>query len=338
MSESELARRYLWWLALYPWAYRREHEEEMLAVLLEGARPGQEFPRVVEILDLIWGALRMRLQLGQRYPGNIGSDALAVFSLLAPLILAGPVLVTLALHLVHGPSAPDPHFQEHFPGYSRMLFARIAAAHGVNLGAEGQLAVAIAVVLRLRRVALALIAVVLAVWIFDPRYGFTPEDVFGGFFLACYVLEATALIASPGPRRGLQLMSWKSGAVLAGAAAVLTVTWTLTMRLAYGDGYTSSGNAEVNGLAVLALIVLAAGVFLFSQLGRYVVVLFAAVFFSYVFFLGRVEGAVSVTTQGEAFAVQYGPPVVAVCAVVAVALRRKPRRVDGGPRNVRGTV
>jgi hypothetical protein len=73
MSESELARRYRWWLALYPWDYRRDHEEEMLAVLLEGARPGQEFPRVVESLDLIWGALRMRLRLGQRYPGNIGS-------------------------------------------------------------------------------------------------------------------------------------------------------------------------------------------------------------------------------------------------------------------------
>jgi hypothetical protein len=109
---EELARRYRQLMGLYPRVYRREHEEEMLAVLLECARPGQEFPRVVESLDLISGALRMRLRLRQIYRGNIGSDALAAFSLLAPLLLAGPVLATLMLHLVHGPPAPDAHFRQ----------------------------------------------------------------------------------------------------------------------------------------------------------------------------------------------------------------------------------
>ena len=114
-QQEELARRYRQRLALYPRAYRREHEEEMLSVLLDGARPGQEFPRVVESLDLISGALRMRLRLLQPYGGNIGSDALAAFSLLAPLLLLGPVLATLMLHLVHGPAAPDTALRARYP-------------------------------------------------------------------------------------------------------------------------------------------------------------------------------------------------------------------------------
>ena len=228
-QQEELARRYRQRLALYPRAYRREHEEEMLSVLLDGARPGREFPRVVESLDLISGALRMRLRLLQPYGGNIGSDALAAFSLLAPLLLLGPVLATLMLHLVHGPAAPDTALRARYPALALIRHARDLAAHGVNLAAEGQLAVAIAVVLRLRRLALAVIALVLALWIFDARYGFSPGGVFTYFFLTCYGLEAAALIASPGPRRGMQLLSWKSGAVLAAAAAALTVTWTVTI-------------------------------------------------------------------------------------------------------------
>jgi hypothetical protein len=339
-QQEELARRYRQRLALYPRAYRREQEEEMLAVLLECARPGQKFPRIVESLDLIWGALRMRLRPGQSYPGNIGSDTLAVFSLLAPLLLLGPVLATLMLHLVHGPPAPDPSFRARFPLVAHIYFARDLAAHGVNLAAEGQLAVAIAVVLRLRRLALVVIAVILALWIFDANYGFTPTDEFGGLFLTCYVLEATALIASPGPRRGLQLLSWKSGAVLVAAAAALTVTWTLTMRLAYNDAFTSGGDAEVNGLAILALVMLAAGVFLFSRLGRYVVVLFAAMFGQYVLYLGSAVGVVYIPTLAQVLAVVYVPPVVASGAIVAVALRRRnrrfPDRPDGTPA-IKGT-
>jgi hypothetical protein len=211
------------------------------------------------------------------------------------------------------------------------LHARILAAHGVNLAAAGQLAVAIAVVLRSRRLALAVIAAVLALWIFDANYGFGARGVFSGLFLTCYGLEAAAPIASPGPRRGLQLLSWKSGAVLAAAAGALTLTWTLTMRLSFGSAITTSGDAEVNGLAVLALGMLAAGVFLFSRLGRYVVVLFAAMFGPYVLYLGRVVGVVYVATPAQGLALVYVPPVLAVGAIVAIAYRCRSRRFPDHP-------
>jgi hypothetical protein len=338
--QDELARRYRRRLALYPRAYRREHEEEMLAVLLECARPGQEFPRVVESLDLIWGALRMRLRLRQVYRGNIGSDALAAFSLLAPLLLAGPVLATLMLHLVHAPPAPGPHVRERFPMMSEMYYAAIAAERGVNLAMAGQLAVAIAVVLRRRRLALAVITVVLALWIIDARYGFRSLNTVGELLLTCYAMEATALIVSPGPRRGLQLLSWTSGTVLAAAAAALTVSWTLTMGLANGGAFTSAAAAEVNRKAVLALVILAAGVFLFSHLGRYVVMLFAGMLCPLVLNLGWLFFTIFVPTTTQAFTIKYLPPVLALCAVVAVAFRHRNRRFPDRPHGttaIKGT-
>jgi hypothetical protein len=206
----------------------------MLAVLLEGARPGQEFPRVAESADLIRGALRVRLRLGQPYPGNVGSDALAVFSVLAPLLLVGPAAMTLALHLVQAGPPPELRFRTTLPLLFQRYDARVAGANVLNLAIAGQLAVAIAVVLRLKRLALAAIAVVLAWWIFAAGYGVQPGNMFQALFLTCYLLEAISLIASPGPRRGLKLLTWRSGAALAAAAAALTVTWTLTMRLALG--------------------------------------------------------------------------------------------------------
>jgi hypothetical protein len=48
----ELEQRYRRWLALYPKTFRAEREEEMLAVLLEGAEPDQTRPRPREALDL----------------------------------------------------------------------------------------------------------------------------------------------------------------------------------------------------------------------------------------------------------------------------------------------
>ena len=56
-------------LAVYPQRFRREQEEEMLAVLMAGARPGQRRPGAAESADLIWGAARLRLRVGRPGPG-----------------------------------------------------------------------------------------------------------------------------------------------------------------------------------------------------------------------------------------------------------------------------
>jgi hypothetical protein len=57
-----LERAYRRWLRWYPRAFRREHEAEILGVLMAGARDGQRRPGLLECLDLAGSALRVRLR------------------------------------------------------------------------------------------------------------------------------------------------------------------------------------------------------------------------------------------------------------------------------------
>jgi hypothetical protein len=66
MSDSTaLERRYRRLLACYPRAFRREHEQEILAVLMAGADEAQQRPRLEEAANLIKHALWMRLGLSR---------------------------------------------------------------------------------------------------------------------------------------------------------------------------------------------------------------------------------------------------------------------------------
>lgn len=58
----DLERRYRRLLSLYPKAFRRERGREILTVLMEGARPGQQRPRRREAADLARHALPMRMR------------------------------------------------------------------------------------------------------------------------------------------------------------------------------------------------------------------------------------------------------------------------------------
>jgi hypothetical protein len=72
MSEpAGLERGYRRLLAWYPRAYRRENEEEILAVLLASAYDGQQQPGLAASADLIKGAMRMRLWPPARAPRTV---------------------------------------------------------------------------------------------------------------------------------------------------------------------------------------------------------------------------------------------------------------------------
>jgi hypothetical protein len=60
-TPSRLERRYRSLLALYPKAFRHEHEEEILSVLMAAAPEGQKRPRLAESADLVRNAIFMRL-------------------------------------------------------------------------------------------------------------------------------------------------------------------------------------------------------------------------------------------------------------------------------------
>jgi hypothetical protein len=72
MSEpARLERGYRKLLACYPRAYRRENEEEILAVLLACAHDGQQRPGLAGSADLIKGAMRMWLRPAARTPRTV---------------------------------------------------------------------------------------------------------------------------------------------------------------------------------------------------------------------------------------------------------------------------
>jgi hypothetical protein len=61
-DDPDLERRYRRLLACYPAAFRGEHEQEMLAVLMAGAEEGQRWPRPAEVADLLGSATSTRLR------------------------------------------------------------------------------------------------------------------------------------------------------------------------------------------------------------------------------------------------------------------------------------
>lgn len=85
---SSLEARYRRLMACYPRGHRARHEEEMIGVMLAGAEPGRRYPDPRDVLDLIMGGLRIRLQrsLGPEAASH-WRDALNVAAIVAPLSL-----------------------------------------------------------------------------------------------------------------------------------------------------------------------------------------------------------------------------------------------------------
>jgi len=70
-EQAKLERRYRRLLACYPRAFRRENEEEILAVLLACAQQGQQRPGLAASADLIKGAMRAWLRPALGQPRNV---------------------------------------------------------------------------------------------------------------------------------------------------------------------------------------------------------------------------------------------------------------------------
>ncbi|MEU8009821.1 hypothetical protein [Micromonospora parva] len=116
MSVDDLERRYRRLLAVYPWEHRRVYEDEMLAVLLAGARPGQRRPAAVDVRNLVGAGLRARLRVGARgFTEPSWADAATVTGLLVGVVLlavAGKALLdqlvlTRSLPPGFGSARPD---------------------------------------------------------------------------------------------------------------------------------------------------------------------------------------------------------------------------------------
>jgi hypothetical protein len=242
LEHGGLERCYRRLLVFYPAPYRRVHQDEMLAVLMTAAPAGKRRPGIAEAADLIWGALRVRCQPQRDGAAGPGwRDALAVLSVMGPVIF---VLISAVrdVQMSLPPSQPGA-FSAGFPLW---LLQQLAAP----------LMLVALVLLRLRRVA-ALAAVALVFWVALLSGGST--FVYGtadAYPLLALSLEIVALTASPGPRRGLQILTWKHGALT--VIAMLAVT-----------------TATSYPVTLIALAVICAAMALTSSLGRWLLVLLA---------------------------------------------------------------
>ena len=94
---AALERGYRRWLRCYPRAFRREHEAEMLAVLMAGAMSDRRRPHFAECLDLLIGAISMRLR--RRVPRTNRSVLSAVKLMYVGAIVELATAVTLLASL-----------------------------------------------------------------------------------------------------------------------------------------------------------------------------------------------------------------------------------------------
>ncbi|MGY0003717.1 hypothetical protein [Micromonospora sp. I033] len=109
MSAAGLERRYRRLLAVHPWEHRRRYEEEMVAVLLADARPGQTRPGFRDTVDLVGAGLRARLRVGARgFTEPAWADAAAVTGVLVALVLCAAAGRSVLDHLLVDPSLPPP--------------------------------------------------------------------------------------------------------------------------------------------------------------------------------------------------------------------------------------
>ena len=342
MSESAaLEGRYRRLLAWYPPSFRREQQDEMLAVLMAGARPGQRRPDLLETADLLRSALGMRLvlamrSLGPRLRNKRWTDALALFSVVAPLFLVIVAVLEVAV----------PY---RLPPESRLLVVlgwheigglSLLGVPFFDIAVCLQVVVAVLALLGWRR--LTLIAMVASVlyWIVYWRvfvYGISSvPDALQLLAAGAYLLGAAALLASPGPRHGRHLMNWRHWAVLLPVAAFIQVSTLLlyaTSPIMFRGlrPPDTSGYLELSAVFAASAVILAVAL----KLNRYFVLLLAAMFYPYAMqlaFSGAFRLSSGVFRPGFGtdllrlptpahLALLFVPPVLLACWVVLTAIR-----------------
>lgn len=253
-AATPLERRYRRLLAIYPAGHRSKHQDEMLGVLMTGARAGQRRPGPRDTANLIWGALLIRLRPARRGTAwPLWRDALAVVSVLLPLIvLAYFTLLHVALLATLRVGSP--------------IFDAFARSDAEFLG--GWMLVAVLALLRLRRTA-ALAAAGLLIWLAyssSDAANWSYIDASSMLILAAAGLEIAALLAAAGRARAIGIMNWKyyaAGlAIPLGLAAVFNWVWL-------------DHPAVSDTIVITACVLTLAGMTLASPLGKRVAAILA---------------------------------------------------------------
>jgi hypothetical protein len=352
-------------LTLYPKDHRREHAEEMVGVLLaaagqEQARPSQAGrarhlgQHAADSADLIGGALRIRGRmmlnrvkrtrwLAWTVRDERWSDALAVVSVVAPVLLLVAALTEFRIpQAVVSSLTGHPHW--------RLSETLTLADLPMAAGASG---VTVLAFLRLRRLAglgaLATAIGQIAAGAVPAMAGYASPAVAFTVLLSC--TAAAALLFSPGPDRGLALLT-RSGTALVGVGALILGGFSVGGNVWFGTGDADVGDfgglvagLPADLLIATVLVIVAAGC-LRAAVSRRVLALLAIPVIPYVFLwqeklAGDLFGPPGTTTAliPSSIPLLYLPPLLLACLLVAgtrLARRRATGRADqvrsSGPR------
>jgi hypothetical protein len=268
----------------------------MLGVLMTGARAGQRHPGLRESANLIWGALRIGLR-----PDSHGSpdprwrDAVAAVSVVLPPLF----LLYFAVNDLLALASPLP---DH---------AVFAAFLGADLKTLACWLILTALV-RLRRTAAVAAAAILA-WFAVAMAGavnWSYIDPRAMIIFLALGLEIAALVTSPGPRRGLQILTWKHYVLIAAAATALGSVpgWLWLSHPAVSDA-----------IMITAVAVSLGGMAAASPLSRRIMVLLSAL--AYYFIVGLVVMPSAVGGPYEVTSGWVGPPrITLTCLPLAASI------------------
>ena len=308
MSDSDaLERRYRRLLAWFPSEHQAVHGEEMIGVLLASARRGQRRPRLADALDLIKGGLQARLRPG-RYDGTDPGwrDTLAVASVAVPATLVMTWAVGIVIWAFTARSRiPDPTFK------AGDLLPLIVPLIVIPLAAMLLIVLPPLAAQRYRRA--AVLACVIAALFYAVVVPFLDRQSYSIAFL----LEAVALLAGSGPRRGLRLLARKDRIALCSAALALSAPrYLLAFPL-----MQSPPSTRVIALSVCAA---AAGLALLQALpppiGRHLTILLAIPAYPSIMWLTMAPAG-----PAEAEFV-WAPTLALACAAAALILRSRHMR------------
>ena len=330
-DSAHLERGYRRLLACYPRAFRREHAEEVLAVLMASAPEGQKRPRLAESVDVFWSALKMRLRgPGPASENRPWADALALFSLVAPLFLLLLDVLNVALPYRLRVDPRIPFFARAFGPHPQIGGLPLLSVHIFTITVGAEVVIAVLVVAGLRWAALAALMGTAGYWVAAghsvPWIPYPLQLVTTGVF----IVEAAALVASPGPRRGRQLVNWRLGVMLVVAAAAVHVSSlrydTMTFPGRWLVPHPSVATVYLAGSVVLAVAAVVLAVV--WKLSPYFLLLLAAMFWPYAIQLAFVSTGGSTDLLGNPTPLHLGalylPPVLFACGVLLTAAA--PRR------------
>jgi hypothetical protein len=229
MAAAALERRYRRLLAWFPAEHRTFYAEEMIGVLLASAPDDQSRPGWAETIDIAIAGLRTRLRTWSRaeHVEPKWADAFAAFSVAAPVLMA--FFLSFQSYIAVKFAFPGLFRQRH-PG---LLVRYDSYTTGLILIDAATITAIVALIVgpvlarrnyrlaaRLTGAVPAIIgtaAVIYALVVLEPL-----DDALVGF-IALYVLEVLALVISPGPRRGWQVIGVRGliGFVVISAAALV---------------------------------------------------------------------------------------------------------------------